>query len=186
MGKHTKRAAKHVALHDIDIGWDMFGGYCSFIGGEPVEGTFASAEEAGWAAVLRAAKQPERDRKRTPPRLTDDQVAGRLVRNAKGEFSGASSVPLTGPGSSPHGADAGRSTSLRPRLRPKRRYTPTRGRKQERRGDPKMIEPGKKPITEQKQSEAAGLAALCWRRVPAGSRMKRAGKIGDCSETQTR
>jgi hypothetical protein len=56
--------------------------------GEPVEGTFASAEEAGWEAVLRVAKQPERDRKRTPPRLTDDQDAGRLIRNAKGEILG--------------------------------------------------------------------------------------------------
>jgi hypothetical protein len=88
LNKHTKRPAKPVDLHDIEIGRDLLGDYYGYVWGVRVEGAFDSLD-AVWPAVLVAAAQPRLKQRppRAPPRLTD-RAAGHLVFNERGEAVG--------------------------------------------------------------------------------------------------
>ena len=84
MTKHS------IAVHEVDIGPHLLGGYCVFVQGKRLPSVF-NDHEAIWAAVSGWAKLPKSKRdhpQAAPPHLTDDRAAGRLVFNERGEVIG--------------------------------------------------------------------------------------------------
>ena len=122
----SKSTDEPIHVHDIDIGPGLFGGYCVFVRGVRVEGTFDSLE-AVWTALFAKAKRPKpkQDHPRAPPHLTAGLNAGYVVFDNRGSAIGGCSAPPTGrAGASPPGQRAEKSANSPQGSRPRPRCTP--------------------------------------------------------------